>query len=237
VNRLLRELPQARLVHLATHGFFNERLFRLEQQRAQQQISTLLQSPEIFGEGVGRHITAGTANPLSYTGLVLAGANQPDKAGPHGGILTGDGIRDLDLRKLELAVLSACQTGLGEVANGECVHNLQWAFHLAGCPNVVASLWSVPDGPTAALMGLFYHYLLEEKLPPLEALRAAQLYLHRHPEEIQELARRVDRGVPLVAKGGKAPEPEPKPIRPATGERKRAAVRDWAGFVLSGVGR
>jgi len=123
------------------------------------------------------------------------------------------------------------------VANGECVHNLQQAFHSAGCPNVVASLWSVPDEATAALMGLFYHALLEEKLPPLQALQAAHLYLYRHPNKIPELAKRVERGAPLVAKGVKLPDPEAKPTLPPTGERKRAAVKDWAGFVLSGVGR
>ena len=129
---------------------------------------------------------------------MLAGANEPAKAGPYGGILTGEAILDLDLRKLELAVLSACQTGLGDVANGECVHNLQHAFHVAGCPNVVASLWSVPDEATAALMGLFYRELHAGK-PPLEALRSAQLYLYRHPGQIKDLAER-----PAGGQGGQA---------------------------------
>jgi CHAT domain-containing protein len=234
VLRLLRELPQARLAHLATHGFFNEREFRREQQRAQQQTTDLLRSQDLLTDQVGLRITAGAASPLAYTGLVLAGANEPDKAGPYGGILTGEGIVDLDLRGLELAVLSACQTGLGEVANGECVHNLQHAFHLAGCPNVVASLWSVPDEATAALMGLFYRELLERGQSPLEALRTAQLYLYRHPGQIKELA---ERGQPLLAKGARLPEPEAQPgPQPAAG-RQRAAVKDWAAFVLSGVGR
>ena len=93
---------------------------------------------------------------------------------PRRRILTGEAIASLDLSRLELAVLSACQTGLGTVADRECVFNLQYAFHLAGCSNVVASLWSVPDEPTAALMGLFYRELQAGK-SPLEALRAATL--------------------------------------------------------------
>jgi hypothetical protein len=86
-------------------------------------------------------------------------------------------------------------------------------------------------------MGLFYHALLEEKRPPLEALRVAQLYLYRHPEEVPELARRVDRGgAPLLGKGVKFPNSEAKPTPAPTGDRKRAAAKDWAAFVLSGVG-
>jgi len=237
VARLLRALPQAPLAHLATHGFFNERVFRQEQLRAHLQVASLLRAQELVGEGTGRRVTQGALNPLSYTGLVLAGANKPKEAGVHGGILAGEALLTLDLRGLELTVLSACQTGLGDVANGECVHNLQQAFHSAGCPNVVASLWSVPDEATAALMGLFYHALLEEKLPPLQALQAAQLYLYRHPNEIPELAKRVERGAPLVAKGVKVAEPDPKPVAPAPSGRQRVAVKDWAGFVLSGVGK
>jgi CHAT domain-containing protein len=236
VGRLLRALPRASLAHLSTHGFFNERLYQQEQQRARQQTDRLSRTQELLRDGPDGGITRGALSPLSYTGLVLAGANRPEKAGIHGGILTGEALLTLDLRGLELAVLSACQTGLGEVANGECVHNLQQAFHSAGCPNVVAALWSVPDEATAALMGLFYHALLVEKQPPLEALRAAQLYLYRHPEKVSELAQRLERGAPLLAQGVKVAEPEPKPASPPA-ERRGAPVRDWAGFVLSGLGR
>jgi CHAT domain-containing protein len=237
VSRLLHALPRAALAHLATHGFYNERLFRHEQQRTQRQITSLQHAQPLRSDGPGGQITQGALNPLSYTGLVLAGANQPRQAGVHGGILTGEALLSLDLRGLELAVLSACQTGLGEVATGECVHNLQQAFHSAGCPNVIAALWSVPDEATAALMGLFYHALLEEKQSPLDALRSAQLYLYRHPEKVSELAQRLERGAPLLAQGVKVAQPETKPKPPPTVENKRAAVKDWAAFVLSGIGR
>jgi CHAT domain-containing protein len=230
VSRVVKELPQARLVHLATHGFFNEKDFQREKKRASEQTTALLASREILAGPAGLRITAGAKSPLAYTGLLLAGADAPKKAGPDGAILTGEAIASLDLSRLELAVLSACQTGLGEVADRECVFNLQYAFHLAGCSNVVASLWSVPDEPTAALMALFYRELQAGK-SPLEALRAAQLYLYRHPGQVTALAReRLN-----IAKGGKLPEPksEPQPMS----ERKNAAVKDWAGFVLSGLGR
>src|SRR5262249_47501164 len=151
-----------------THGFFNEKDFRAEQQRAAEALRNWQFSMERPG-GLGG-AGAGALSPLSYTGLVLAGANHPEKAGPDGGILTRQMLLGLDLRRLDLAVLSACQTGLGEVADGQCVQNLQRGFPVAGCRNVVASLWSVPDESTAALMAVFYEELLQNHQPPLEAL-------------------------------------------------------------------
>src|SRR2546423_11624490 len=88
---------------------------------------------------------------------------------------------DVNLSGLELAVLSACETGLGDVAGGEGTFGLQRAFHLAGTPNVVASLWKVPDESTAALMALFYRNLWENKRSPLESLRQAQLEIYQQP--------------------------------------------------------
>jgi CHAT domain-containing protein len=225
--RLLEELPRARLAHLATHGFFNERAFRAERGRREEQLRTWqFQTDRTTGLAGG-----GAKNPLAYTGLVLAGANVPDQAGADGGILTGEVLLDLPLERLQLAVLSACQTGLGDVLDGECVQNLQRAFHLAGCRNVVASLWNVPDEATAALMAVFYDELLHKGRLPLEALRAAQLHVYRHPEQVRELA---ERGPPQTGVVAKAPAATP---RPGGGAQRQTAVKDWAGFVLSGLGR
>ena len=122
------------------------------------------------------------------SGLVMAGANRTETPGR--GLVTGEALVDRDLSGLELAVLSACETGLGDVAGGEGVFGLQRAFHLAGCKNVVASLWKVPDAATAALMGEFYRALWDDKLPPLLALQKAQLAVYRaDPRQFQELAR------------------------------------------------
>jgi CHAT domain-containing protein len=236
--RLLRELPRARRAHLATHGFFNEKEFRAEQQRAAEAIQNWQFSLERPG-GLGG-AGAGGASPLSYTGLVLAGANHPEKAGPDGGILTGEMLLGLDLRRMDLAVLSACQTGLGEVADGQCVQNLQRGFHVAGCRNVVASLWSVPDESTAALMAVFYEELLRHHQPPLEALRGAQLFIYRNPDQIKDLA---ERGAPLLGKAAKLPGSAKvegaarRPGRPVDEPGSRSPVKNWAAFVLSGPGR
>jgi CHAT domain-containing protein/tetratricopeptide (TPR) repeat protein len=216
-EQLLRDLPKARWAHLATHGFFAYKGVRSALQLREKDYER-----GRFGEKVG----IGARSPLVLSGLVLAGANLEGKEAPADrGILTAEAIAGLDLDGLDLVVLSACETGLGEVAGGEGVFGLQRAFHIAGCRNVVASLWQVDDEATAALMALFYHHLWVGKMPPIEALRQAQLTLYHHPERIPALARARGPDFDRVAR------------RPAAASGPRAPARLWAGFVLSGAGR
>jgi len=105
---------------------------------------------------------------------------------------------------------------------------LQRAFHAAGCPNVVASLWKVSDSATAALMAKFYHELWVNKKEPLAALRLAQLTIYHHPELIPDLA--GERGAPRVKEALAARES-------ATPPAARADTKLWAAFVLSGLGK
>jgi CHAT domain-containing protein len=183
--------------------------------------------PTLFAVQGRERVGAGALSPLVLSGLVFAGANRPNAPGR--GLVTGEALVGLDLSGLELAVLSACETGLGDVAGGEGVFGLQKAFHLAGCKAVVASLWKVEDDATAALMGLFYRGLWVDKLPPREALRRAQLTLYRHPDLIGVLARKraadfTETDLPAVAA-----------TPPAAGPT--ATTSQWAAFVLSGAGR
>jgi CHAT domain-containing protein len=182
---------------------------------------------------------AGLRNPLVLSGLVLAGANRPasaaaqaDPAADDLGIVTAEAIAGLPLPGLELAVLSACETGLGLRfgGGGEGVFGLQRAFHLAGAHNVVASLWRVDDQATAALMTIFYDQLWRQGQPPIAALRTAQLTLYYHPERAGELARA--RGTPDFAKT--VDRPVDSSATPAAG--RRGDAKDWAAFVLSGWG-
>jgi tetratricopeptide (TPR) repeat protein len=228
-DRVLRDLPRARWVHLATHGFFAA--------PDSDEGKALLRKDEFSLSTRGGRFGAGARNPLVQTGLVLAGANLPPKEDiltDDRGLLTGEAIAGLDLRGMDLAVLSACDTGLGEAAGGEGVFGLQRAFHLGGCRDVVASLWKVDDEATAALMALFYHNLWEERQQPLDALRAAQLTLLRHPKAVPELARaRQGKVFGEVIKRVQESPPEPA----AAGEKGPAPVKHWAAFILSGVGR
>jgi hypothetical protein len=109
-GRLLVDLERARWAYLATHGFFAAPKSGVRQ---------YLYDEKDFLQGVkGERVGAGARSPLTQTGLVLAGANLKGKeAGADGGILTAEALAGLDLRGLELAVLSACETGLGEAAS------------------------------------------------------------------------------------------------------------------------
>ncbi len=104
--------------------------------------------------------------------VVLAGANEPPR-GDDNGYLTAAEWAALDLRGTELVVLSACETGLGEILSGEGVLGLRRGLVLAGARTQVLSLWKVDDQATAALMEAF-HTLLEAGEPRGEALRKAK---------------------------------------------------------------
>jgi CHAT domain-containing protein/Flp pilus assembly protein TadD len=224
-DRLLAELPQVRYAHLATHGFFADKTFRSVLQLDEK----LFERREFLEGRIGERIGEGARSPLVLSGLVMAGANR--KETPGRGIVTADAIAGLNLTGLDLAVLSACETGLGDVAGGEGVYGLQRAFHIAGARDVVGSLWRVNDEATAALMALFYRYLWEDKLPSVEALRAAQLAVYRQPDKLAAWAK-GERGPDL--KQAKVPAtPLETPVRATV----TAPVNLWAAFLLSGPGR
>ena len=112
-------------------------------------------------------------NP-EMSGLVLS---LVDEAGrPQEGFLRLHEIYNLRLNA-DLVVLSACQTGLGKEVRGEGLIGLTRGFMYAGAPRVMASLWQVDDAATAELMKRFYRGMMQEKLPPAAALRAAQIEL------------------------------------------------------------
>ncbi len=161
-----------RYLHLATHGYFAPPELR----------SALGPSDKPTRPGTDLFGAGGVAgfHPGLLSGLALAGANvRPTPSGRDDGILTALEVAELDLAKVELAVLSAYETGLGEVAGGEGLLGLQRAFQVAGARSVVASLWKVHDRQTQYLMTRFYEHLWRKKLPPREALRAAQLEMLR----------------------------------------------------------
>jgi CHAT domain-containing protein len=217
--QVVADLPAVRYAHLATHGFFANPQF--------QKAARL--DPDLF-RPTRSDRQLGARSPLTLSGLVLAGANlQGQEAAPDRGILTAEGIVGLRLEDLEVAVLSACETGLGTVDElGEGVFGLQRAFHVAGCRHVVASLWQVEDEATAALMRLFYRNLWVEKQDALQALRQAQLFLYRNPQAIPAMAqlRSADFAVTELPKVASAP---------AGAAGRRAPVRQWAAFTFSGV--
>lgn len=144
-----------RIMHLATHGFF-------------------LEDKMISPDQEGRGATRKYENPLVRSGLAFAGANHASETTEgDDGILTALEITGMDLTGTELVVLSACESGVGDVQIGEGVFGLRRSFALAGAKNLMMSLWPIADEITANQMNAFYQKL--QVLPPAEALRRAQL--------------------------------------------------------------
>lgn len=146
VEEVIKDIKSPSVLHIATHGFFlenagdpgEEKVFGIEPLKA-------------------------AANPLLRSGLMLAGAdNTIQQLGTGRGQDDNDGILNayeamlLNLDNTDLVILSACETGLGEVVNGEGVYGLQRAFQIAGASAVVISLWQVSDEITQRLMENFY---------------------------------------------------------------------------------
>ena len=176
-GRLKTACRSPRILHLATHGFFLP-----DQQRDLNREGRGLGFD--FGEfsgatdGLARLSGPMMENPMLRSGLALAGANTWLKAGnppeeAEDGLLTAEDVTGLDLLATELVVLSACETGLGQVHVGEGVFGLRRAFVLAGAKTLVMSLWKVPDEPTRELMEDFYGRLLAGRGPRRGAARGA----------------------------------------------------------------
>lgn len=207
-----QEAGTHRYLHVATHGYFASPALR---SALRAESAPLAEASDLFAQQdiAGFH-------PGLLSGLVLAGANRPVEPDRDDGILTALEVADLGLDGVELAVLSACETGLGDVAGGEGLLGLQRAFQTAGARAVVAGLWKVPDRATQALMSRFYENLWDKKLPKLEALRQAQLWLLHEGRRQPQFARGLETLVEDQAPG-----------RPNSA---RLPPSFWAAFVLSG---
>jgi CHAT domain-containing protein/Tfp pilus assembly protein PilF len=155
----VKKTRSPRVLHLATHGFFLT-LSDFEQ-------AELFDTSKCKGPAV-------KTNPMYRSGLFFAGADNKEKS-----VLNDDGIftayeaTNLDLSGTELVILSACQTGLGDIKTGEGVFGLRRAFQIAGAEAIVMSLWSVPDKETEELMVIFYKKWLGGK-DKYMAMREAQ---------------------------------------------------------------
>lgn len=151
----LKQVRGPSILHLATHGFFLP--------------DVPIATPPSDDTAQPRTIE----NPLLRSGLALAGFNQRDSEGEDG-VLTALEVAGLDLRGTRLVVLSACETGLGDVASGEGIYGLRRAFGMAGAESQVMSLWKVSDRGTADFMAQYYQRLQAGE-GRSEALRQVQL--------------------------------------------------------------
>jgi CHAT domain-containing protein len=123
-------------------------------------------------------------SPMLLCGLALAGANLPeDELGRAPGLVTAEERAALDLTHCELAVLSACDTNVGERRAGQGVASLQRALQMAGARSVITSLWKVPDEATKDLMLDFYRRIWVENKPKGQALWEAKRKLREAKDE------------------------------------------------------
>ncbi|MFL6229739.1 MAG: CHAT domain-containing protein [Pyrinomonadaceae bacterium] len=200
----LKRVTAPSVLHVATHGFF------LPDQKPAGPDAT-----RGLGLGGGPGVVPGE-NPLLRSGLVLAGANRRGDGASEDGILTAYEAAGLDLWGTRLVVLSACETGVGEVKNGEGVYGLRRALVLAGSESQVMSLWQVSDEATRDLMIAYYRHL-QAGAGRSEGLREVQLEMLRGAGQTSGS---TQRGIAAELGGRKA------------GDRSHPFY--WAAFIQSG---
>jgi CHAT domain-containing protein len=175
----LKQVNAPSVLHIATHGFFLDDAVISEADARNRGLFIQTNQP-VESESSEIH----TEDPLLRSGLAFAGANV--RRGTEGdGILTAKEASGLNLLGTKLVVLSACDTGVGEIKNGEGVYGLRRALVLAGSETQVMSLWPVSDEGTRDLM-IDYYRGLKAGQGRSEALRLVQLKMiatgsHKHP--------------------------------------------------------
>ena len=165
------------VLHIATHGYFFADLKSKEEELLNKE------TPYVLAE-----------NPLLRSGLILANANyawQNKGVNPYkeeDGILTALEISNLDLKKTDIVILSACETGLGDVPSSEGVYGLQRAFKMAGVETVIMALWKVPDNETSEFMQLFYKNWKGSKDPKQAFKKAQSKMMKKYKDEPEKWA-------------------------------------------------
>jgi CHAT domain-containing protein len=168
-----RAVGGRQVVHFATHGFF---------------LGSGCEPGAAGTRAVGglalakpRTVPGLADNPLLLSGLALTGANNRGARKPaqDDGILTAEEVAALNLQATEWAVLSACDTGLGEIKAGEGVFGLRRAFQIAGVRTVIMSLWPVDDQGVRLWMRALYEGRLQKHLSTADAMHDASLSVLR----------------------------------------------------------
>lgn len=165
----IKSMKGPAVLHVATHGFFN---------------------PDVNMDKamtMGVQVSKAKNNALLRSGLLLNGAasvykDEPNLLGSNNGILYAFEAMNLDLQNTELVVLSACETGTGEIINGEGVYGLCRAFQVAGASKILMSLWKVDDAATKELMTTFYNNWTKMNDPQQAFVQAQKTIKEKYPQ-------------------------------------------------------
>jgi len=211
-ERIKTELPAYQVAHIATHGFFKPRWLP--------SLWDEIKQNEERGQEMGRiDRNAAGLLPGYLSGLVFSGTNAPPAKLREDGLLTAEEISWMDLSGVRLAVLSACETGLGSPTSGEGMLGLGRALRQAGAGCVITSLWKVDDQAAGLFFTAFYRYLWVDGMNPAAALRRVKMDMMRGALVLEESG--ADRGTFL------------KPVKKPTDYR---SPYFWGSFVVYGRG-
>ncbi|MBK8297508.1 MAG: CHAT domain-containing protein [Saprospiraceae bacterium] len=171
-------MPSPRILHIATHGYFfpdPDRTNSAKSGVAQDSAASEGTAQAASLNPIAKFEATETVfkmseHPMLRSGLIMAGGNEAWQGKQtledrEDGILTAYEISQMNLSSTELVVLSACETGLGDIQGNEGVYGLQRAFKIAGAKYLIMSLWQVPDKQTSLLMTTFYKKWLEDEGP------------------------------------------------------------------------
>lgn len=185
-NSVIRRMRDARIVHLATHGIIDTGSDKLNTSVP----SSSSQKPHgLLGENIQEYADRLLNLYLQYQPKIASGAIALAPSKDEDGLLDAAEIIKMKLRKTDLVVLSACNTGRGPLTPGGVI-GLPFSFSVAGVPSIVVSLWSVPDDSTAQLMTKFYgHFLNDPNTDKAQALRQAMLeMMQKNPDDPKKWA-------------------------------------------------
>ena len=166
---------EVNLLHISTHGYYYS---------IQQFYEDSIPIPNIAKSGLNIYQNKWEEHSLSRTGLIFSGVNEAmldGKSNGNDGYLSGLEIEKLNFKNLDLLVLSACETGLGDTFDSDGVLGLQRAFKLAGAQSIMMSLWKVDSEATILLMTEFYRQYLNGKSKQ-RSLQAAKNYLRNYKD-------------------------------------------------------
>ena len=164
----VKNLNSPKLLHIATHGFF-------------------FNDKDINTNIISSENKKALMNPMMSSGLIFSGAQNTingELLSDDNGWLNSYEASLLNLKGTELVVLSACDTGMGDIQNGKGVFGLQRAIRLAGAESLIMSMWKVDDKATQKLMTYFYDYWIDKKYSKREAFKKAQFKIreeYKHP--------------------------------------------------------